>query len=134
MNPNPTSQLDTNADNDTASEYAADKSPADLTQFQTNCLFVIAAGPRKGLAIKDVLSEEFYHEEVLHGRLYPNLDTLRNKGLIDKHEIDGRTNEYAITAEGRCVLADLLTWQLEKVGTPAEARISLIEAALGGEE
>jgi DNA-binding PadR family transcriptional regulator len=32
-----------------------------------------------------------------HGRLYPNLDTLVDKGLVEKGQKDRRTNVYSIT-------------------------------------
>ncbi|EMA56618.1 transcriptional regulator PadR family protein [Halococcus thailandensis JCM 13552] len=34
-----------------------------------------------GLELKDEL-EEYYEKEIHHGRLYPNLDTLVDKGLV----------------------------------------------------
>lgn len=45
------------------------------------------------LAIKEEL-EAYYETEIQHGRLYPNLDELVDKGLIKKDEKDGRTNVY----------------------------------------
>jgi PadR family transcriptional regulator, regulatory protein PadR len=54
----------------------------DLTGFQRDALYVIAGlNDPHGLAIKDTL-EEYYDKEIHHGRLYPNLDTLVNKGLL----------------------------------------------------
>ena len=72
----------------------------DLTGFQRDILYIVAGleGP-KGLEIKDEL-EEVYEDEIHHGRLYPNLDNLVEKGLIDKDEIDGRTNAYRVTRRG----------------------------------
>jgi len=73
----------------------------DLTGFQRDLLYVTAGlDEPHGLAIKDQL-EDYYETEIHHGRLYPNLDTLVEKGLLDKGEKDRRTNVYAITARGR---------------------------------
>jgi len=40
-------------------------------------------------------------QEIHHGRLYPNLDTLVEKGLVEKGEKDRRTNVYTLTRRGR---------------------------------
>jgi len=77
----------------------------DLTAFQQLILLDIGIRERSnaetphGLAIKEDL-EEMYGEEVNHGRLYPNLDTLVDAGLIEKSERDKRTNEYSLTEKG----------------------------------
>lgn len=72
----------------------------DLTGFQRDCLYVVGGMDDPiGLDIKDEL-EEYYENEVNHGRLYPNLDELAEKGLIDKRQVDGRTNSYSLTGRG----------------------------------
>lgn len=82
----------------------------DLTKFQTRALAVVASGDgMHGLAIKEEL-EDYYESEVNHGRLYPNLDDLVEQGLVEKSELDGRTNEYAITADGQSFLESELDW------------------------
>ena len=54
----------------------------DLTGFQRDLLYVIAGrDDPHGLAIKEEL-EEYYESEIHHGRLYPNLDALVDKGLV----------------------------------------------------
>ena len=66
----------------------------DLTAFQRDCMYVIAGmDSPKGVAIKDSL-DEYYGTEINHGRLYPNLDALVEKGLVDKGKVDDRTNAY----------------------------------------
>jgi DNA-binding PadR family transcriptional regulator len=72
----------------------------ELTGFQRDLLYVIAGldGP-KGLAIKDEL-ELVYGKEIDHGQLYPNLNTLVEKGLVMKEPIDGRANSYSLTDHG----------------------------------
>ena len=61
-----------------------------------------------GLAIKREL-ESRYGEEINHGRLYPNLNTLVQDGLLAKTRLDNRTNEYALTASATDLLDDALT-------------------------
>lgn len=74
----------------------------DLTGFQRDLLSVVVnQGPMKGLAIKAAL-EDVGYPSINHGRLYPNLNLLAEKGLIDKDEkaIDDRTNSYEATRRG----------------------------------
>ena len=73
----------------------------DLTGFQRDLLNTIAGQEEPhGLAIKDEL-KDYYETEIHHGRLYPNLDELVDKGLVEKGQLDRRTNSYAITQRGR---------------------------------
>ncbi|MFC7157692.1 PadR family transcriptional regulator [Halomarina halobia] len=82
----------------------------DLTGFQRDLLYVTAGlDEPHGLAIKDDL-ETYYEREIHHGRLYPNLDVLVEKGLVEKSQKDRRTNEYTITRRGRRELADRAAW------------------------
>jgi DNA-binding PadR family transcriptional regulator len=67
-----------------------------------------------GLAIKEEL-ETYYETEIHHGRLYPNLDTLVDKGLVEKGEIDRRTNSYTLTRRGRREIEDRREWENEYV-------------------
>jgi len=58
----------------------------DLTGFQCDLLYTIAGQDEPhGLALKEEL-EQYYEGEIHHGRLYPNLDTLVDKGLVEKGE------------------------------------------------
>ena len=83
----------------------------DLTGFQRDLLYVIVGlEDPHGLALKDDL-EDYYEKEVHHGRLYPNLDTLVNKGLIEKGQLDRRTNVYALTDRGRRELEARRDWE-----------------------
>jgi DNA-binding PadR family transcriptional regulator len=83
----------------------------DLTGFQRDCLVVIAGlDAPKGLEIKEDL-DDYYASEVNHGRLYPNLDTLVNEGLVEKGKLDDRTNSYTLTDEGAEVLAVRREWE-----------------------
>ena len=83
----------------------------DLTGFQRDLLIVIAGlDESHGLALKDEL-ETYYDTEVHHGRLYPNLDTLVEKGLVEKGQRDRRTNTYALTGRGRREIAARREWE-----------------------
>ncbi len=83
----------------------------DLTGFQRDLLYVIAGQDQPhGLAIKDEL-EDYYDQEIHHGRLYPNLDALVNKGLVEKGELDRRTNYYAETQRGHRELEARREWE-----------------------
>ncbi|RDI69557.1 PadR family transcriptional regulator [Halopelagius longus] len=83
----------------------------DLTGFQRDLLLVVAGlDEPHGLAVKEEM-EEYYEKEVHHGRLYPNLDTLVEKGLIKKGERDQRTNYYTLTARGDREIADRQQWE-----------------------
>lgn len=78
----------------------------DTTQFQIEVMLAIqnlsVRGEQcYGLAIKGELEEYYGVEEIHHGRLYPNLDTLKERGFIRKTEIDKRSNSYQLTPTGK---------------------------------
>ena len=84
---------------------------AELTAFQRDLLFVIAGfDGETGLFIKEEL-ESYYGETINHGRLYPNLDTLVEKGFIEKLATDGRSNAYTVTNEGMRLLKERIEWE-----------------------
>ncbi|WP_227379816.1 PadR family transcriptional regulator [Haladaptatus halobius] len=85
----------------------------DLTGFQRDLLYVVKGlNDPHGLAIKDDL-EGYYDKEVHHGRLYPNLDALVDKGLIEKSEKDRRTNIYTLTQRGQREIEARRDWEQE---------------------
>jgi len=87
----------------------------DLTGFQRDMLYVIAGREEPhGLAIKEEL-EQYYQTEIHHGRLYPNLDTLVEKGLVEKGQHDRRTNLYSLTSRGRRELTARSEWEKQYV-------------------
>ncbi|UIP00229.1 PadR family transcriptional regulator [Halobaculum sp. CBA1158] len=88
----------------------------DLTAFQQNILVILSEEAMYGLAIKREL-ESYYDAEVNHGRLYPNLDELVDLGLVEKSELDKRTNQYELTEAGREAVLDRLNWVLGKYVT-----------------
>ncbi|WP_416838921.1 PadR family transcriptional regulator [Haloferax sp. DFSO52] len=104
----------------------------DLTAFQQNILVILAEEPMYGLAIKRHL-EEYYDTEVNHGRLYPNLDDLVEMGLVEKSELDKRTNQYELTDDGLEAVLGRFDWMLSKFVTDderGEMVSELIEAKL----
>jgi len=94
-----------------------------LTKFRQDILRVLSeSGELHGLGIKETLEDEQY-DEVLHGRLYPNLDSLKEDGLIAKRELDKRTNGYRLTDDGKDVV-----WRIAQRWTNAT------DALNGGEK
>lgn len=83
----------------------------DLTGFQRDLLFVVAGLEEpNGLEVKEEL-EQYYDREIRHGRLYPNLDTLVEKGLVKKGKHDQRTNKYLLLERGRREIEARTDWQ-----------------------
>lgn len=76
----------------------------DFTTFHHYLLYGVAVVEQRsknhGLAIKAVL-EDWTGQEIRHGRLYPNLDQLVDRGLVRKGKLDKRTNSYELTYAGR---------------------------------
>ena len=91
----------------------------ELTAFQHNILVILGKEPMYGLAIKREL-EDYYGTEVNHGRLYPNLDELVGMGLVEKSELDKRTNQYELTDDGYDAVMDQIQWTLSKLVTDDE--------------
>ncbi|MFC7079276.1 helix-turn-helix transcriptional regulator [Halorussus caseinilyticus] len=92
----------------------------DLHGFQRDVLFAVRAlerggDPPRGLRVKRRL-EATYYEEVHHGRLYQNLDTLADQNLISKGAKDGRANEYATTDAARTILDAHVRARAEQAG------------------
>ncbi|EMA25742.1 helix-turn-helix transcriptional regulator [Haloarcula argentinensis] len=77
----------------------------DLTGFQRDLLEAIAAVDDEpyGLALKDYLDER-YADPINHSRLYQNLTQLADQNLVNRKELDGRTNEYTLTGTGTQLL------------------------------
>ncbi len=88
----------------------------DLTKFQRDLLYVIAGlDEPHGLAIKEEL-EDYYESEIHHGRLYPNLDKLsEEKGLVEKGQLDRRTNFYTLTRRGTREIEARQDWESQYV-------------------
>jgi len=87
----------------------------DLTGFQRDLLYVIAGADRpSGQDVKDEV-EQYYSADINHGRLYPNLDAIVNKELVEKGELDRRTNYYDITENGEEVIEERREWEQQYV-------------------
>ena len=101
----------------------------DLTGFQRDLLYVIAGeDDPHGLAIKEEL-EDYYESEIHHGRLYPNLDTLVERGIVDKGEVDRRTNYYALTQRGEREIEARREWEQRYVEDGEELEVGRIAEA-----
>jgi DNA-binding PadR family transcriptional regulator len=98
----------------------------DLTAFQQNILVILAEEPMYGLAIKRHL-EDYYGTEVNHGRLYPNLDDLVEMGLVEKSELDKRTNQYELKEKGHEAVLDRFDWMFSKFVTDADRAAEIDE-------
>lgn len=86
----------------------------ELTSFQRDLLYVIAGKTKpSGQEIKTDLEESM--GEITHGRLYPNLDTLVEKGYVDKGQSDRRTNFYKITQKSLDDLHARREWEEQYV-------------------
>ena len=86
-----------------------------MSLFKFDLLAAIAVledengGKVKGLDVKAHL-EDRYSYDVRHGRLYPNLDELVDLGMVLKRELDGRSNNYALTDRGVRELRSRAEW------------------------
>jgi len=98
----------------------------ELTAFQQNILVTLSEEPMYGLAIKRAL-EDYYGTDVNHGRLYPNLDELVEMGLVEKSELDKRTNQYALTEAGVDAIVDRLDWTFSKFVTDDDRADRVVE-------
>ena len=81
-----------------------------LRGIQRDCLLAIARLDAReetpyGLAIKREC-QTLRDEPVGHTRIYPNLDELVDQQLIEKRQLDARTNRYELTSQGRHLLTD----------------------------
>lgn len=86
-----------------------------LTGFQRDLLYAIAGLDQpSGQTIKEVL-EDRTGNEITHGRLYPNLDTLVDRNLVAKGQIDRRTNYYDATEAGVEALRSYHEWGTEQI-------------------
>jgi PadR family transcriptional regulator PadR len=92
-------------------------------------LRIIDAQPTWGYKIKKQVEEDF-NVKLRHGALYPTLNSLEEKGLLEskKQRKDGRARKvYTITANGKMYLQafySIVQGQMESAGTePIEPKI-----------
>lgn len=94
----------------------------DLTKFQRDMLLVISGTEDlHGLGIESRM-KNLYSTEINHGRIYPNLDTLVEKGYLNKGEIDRRTNFYETTDEGDRVIGEYNSWSNKEYMTDTKTK------------
>lgn len=94
----------------------------DLTAFQRHILLCLGDdGPTYGLSLKRRL-EAFGYAHVPHGRVYPNLDTLKEQGFVSKTKQDDRTNEYRLTRRG-VVAVETIADQWTQAAATAEVHL-----------
>ena len=87
----------------------------ELTGFQRDLLYCIAGtDDPSGQEVSSEL-EQSSSIEVNHGRLYPNLDDLIDKGLVEKQSKDRRTNLYRLTDQAKKLIADRRQWEDERL-------------------
>lgn len=82
--------------------------PPDLNANQRDIMSAIKhlGGSPHGAAIKEFLGQFEDDGEFASGVLYPGLDSLINKGILDKRKRDGRSNDYFFTSYGEEVYRD----------------------------
>ncbi|ELZ33402.1 transcriptional regulator, PadR family protein [Halogeometricum pallidum JCM 14848] len=86
----------------------------ELTGFQRDLLTVIAGLDKpSGQTVKEEIEKEI--NEVNHGRLYPNLDVVVENGLVEKGQLDRRTNFYTLSETGREALENRRRWENETI-------------------
>jgi len=94
----------------------------ELTGFQRDLLYCIAGtDDPSGQEVRSEL-EQSSSIKVNHGRLYPNLDDLVDKELVEKQSKNNRTNLYRLTDQARELIVDRRQWedeQLEQLGLDA---------------
>ncbi|MFC7009884.1 helix-turn-helix transcriptional regulator [Halalkalicoccus salilacus] len=101
----------------------------DLTGFQRDLLLIISGlDEPKGLDVNEEI-EKYYGTEIQHGRLYPNLDTLVEKGFVTKGQHDLRTNMYMLTNHGKDEIKAHLSWTWSYI--PDELKAGLTDSTLG---
>lgn len=87
-----------------------------LTAFQRDVLNAITTaehhrnhGVPYGLSVKEEL-EQRYGEELNHSRLYMNLSDLETLGLVEKVDLNDRTNGLRLTDGGESAVTILREW------------------------
>jgi len=84
----------------------------DLTAFQRDLLTVVAAlEAPNGQDVQKKLAT-YYDGTLNSGRLYPNLNELADRGLVEKTKKSRTENSYAVTDAGSDALASDLEWRV----------------------
>lgn len=87
-------------------------SPPDLNATQRDIMSAIKhlGGSPHGAAIMEFLRKFEDDGEFPSGVLYPGLNSLANKGLIEKRRRDGRSNSYSFTPRGEKVYREYVAF------------------------
>lgn len=86
-----------------------------LTSFQRDLLYCAASlDDPYGLEIGREI-EQYLSLELNNGRLYQNLNTLAEKGLINKKQKDERTYLYTVTSEAEEIIENRQQWENRKL-------------------
>jgi len=86
-----------------------------ITAFQRDLLFIIPSLDHPtGQDIKSQFEDETA-TEVNRGNVYPNLDTLVEKGFVEKESLDRRANCYLLTEKGVYCLHQRHEWEQEQL-------------------
>ena len=87
----------------------------EITGFQRDLLYVISGlDDPKGMQIQEEL-ENYYGTNVLHARVYQNLDELVEADLVEKGQQDSRTNYYRLTEAGEEAIEERREWESQYV-------------------
>ncbi|GAD53632.1 transcriptional regulator, PadR family [Halarchaeum acidiphilum MH1-52-1] len=87
-----------------------------LHALQREMLILVADfGEPCGQDIKREL-EAYHGDELRSEQLYHHLDSLCERGLVEKRRADGRTNAYILTEDGRRWLEKQRHWVAEHAG------------------
>ena len=79
-----------------------------LTGYQRDLMIAVAR--LDAPSGKDVARELEGKTATNNGMLYINLNDLVDSGHLSKEQVDGRTNAYAVTDDGREALAEWFDW------------------------
>ncbi|SNR70542.1 Transcriptional regulator PadR-like family protein [Halorubrum ezzemoulense] len=84
---------------------------ADYTAFQRDLLWALSHdNTHNGRSLKTEL-DDYYGEDLDHGRLAQTLDALVEDDFVAKRARDERTPEYRLTEHGRRALSARQAWQ-----------------------
>ena len=93
---------------------------ADCTAFQRDLLWALSHdNTHNGRSLKTEL-DDYYGEDLDHGRLAQTLDALVENDLVAKRARDERTTEYRLTERGRRALSGRQAWQAGHRGDTTE--------------
>ena len=85
----------------------------DLSALERDIMYLLAGSSGlKGYEIREQL-KEYYDKPVYDGSIYPAIETLTEEGLVLREELNGRTNQYQLTARGQDEMRFRRRWENE---------------------